>query len=124
MALQTKGFLNTRQRNRKFSKHGTEFGASNAEDYERSADAFLGGVVPPGVHECARKEGDRLRYDPQTEAYGVIDIAGVIRTYYKPVPCLSIRDLLTRAAVRQAGMCHGKATNLLYFQSECERLYG
>jgi hypothetical protein len=124
MALQTKGFLNARQRNRKFSKHGAEFGASNAEDYERSADAFLGGVVPPGVHECPRKEGDRVRYDPQTDAYGVIDAGGIIRTYYKPVPCSSILDALLRASVRQAGMCHGHATNLLYFQSECRRIYG
>ena len=68
MALQTKGFLNARQRNRKFSKHGAEFGASNAEEYERSADAFLGSAVLAGVHECARKEGDRVRYDPQTDA--------------------------------------------------------
>jgi hypothetical protein len=124
MALQTKGFVNARQRNRKFSKHGAEFGASNAEDYERSADAFLGGVVPSGVHECARKEGDRVRYNPQNDAYGVIDAAGIIRTYYKPVPCSSIRDALLRASVRQAGMCHGHATNLLYFQSECRRIYG
>jgi len=123
MALQTKGFVNHRQRNRKFSKHGAEFGASNAEEYERFADEFLSGSMASGVQECARKQGDKVRYDPQSEAYGVLDSAGIIRTYYKPVPCSSIRDPLTRAAARQAGMCHRHATNLLYFQWECRRIY-
>jgi hypothetical protein len=124
MALQTKGFVNDRQRNRKFSKHGTEFGASNAEEYERFADEFLGGSAPSGIQECARTGGDRLRYDPLTEAFGVVDSTGIIRSYYRPVPCASIRDPLVRATVRLAGMCHRYANNLLYFQEQCGRLYG
>jgi pyocin large subunit-like protein len=124
MALQTKGFLNTRQLNRKFSKHGADFGASNAEEYERFADDFLGSSARSGVHECGRPQGDKVRYDPQTDAYGVLDAAGVIRTYYKPVPCSSILNPLIRAASQQAGMCHRHASNLLYFQWECRRIYG
>jgi hypothetical protein len=124
MPLQTKGFVNTRQRNRKFSKHGADFRASNAEEYERFADMFLGGNAPFGIQECARPQGDRVRYDPKTEAYGVLDASEVIRTYYKPIPCSSIADALARAASQQSGMCHRHATNLLYFQWECKKIYG
>lgn len=118
--LKTRGFLNTRQLNRHFSEHGADLGASNANDYEQSADGFLGSTLPSGVHECKRKQGDTIRYDPQTQEYGVLDSKGIIRTYFKPVPCSSLRASV-RAAVRQAGRCHGHANNFLYFQSECKR---
>src|SRR5271165_1016470 len=99
MALQTKGFLNYRQRARHFSEHGVDFGASNANDYEQIADAFLGGAAPLGsVHECTRKMGDKVRYDPTTQAYGVLDSRGVIRTFYKPVPCAALTDPQRTAA--------------------------
>lgn len=124
MALQTKGFVNGRQRDRKFSKHGAEFAASNAEEYERMADTLLGGVAQAHVYECQRRGGDTLRYDPKTESYGVLDASGTIRTCFKPIPCSSIRDLLLRATAINSGMCHGYANNLLYFQSQCRRLYG
>jgi len=123
MALQTKGFLNQRQRDRKFTKHGAEFGASNAEEYKELADVFLSGSVLRGVHEHARLGGDRLRYDPKTESFGVLDASGIIRTFFKPIPCSSIADLLARAIAINSGTCHGHATNLLYFQSECRRIY-
>jgi hypothetical protein len=124
MTLQTKGFVNERQRNRKFTKHGADFGASNAQEYARYADEFLGGIAPDGVLECPRSEGDKLRFDPRTNAYGVLDAGGVIRTFFKPVPCSSIRDVSLRTIAIESGMCHGHATNLLYFQSECRRIYG
>ena len=122
MALQTKGFLNARQRNRHFTEHGADFGASNATDYEALADVFLGGSTPTGVEECTRKQGDKLRYDPKTEALGVIDAAGIIRTFYKPVPCVTL-PANVRSAMKQAGRCHSYANNLSYFQAECKRWY-
>src|SRR5208337_2238751 len=106
MALQTKGFLNARQRSRHFSEHGGDFGASNANEYEQFADTFLCGPAPLGsVQECTRKKGDKVRYDPTTQTYGVIDGSGVIRTFYKPVPCPSV-PAAVRAAIKQAGRCH------------------
>lgn len=120
MALQTKGFVNLRQRDRHFSEHGADFGASNAKDYEVSADLFLGGTASSSVHECTRRAGDKVRYDPATEAYGVIDSAGVIRTFFKPVPCSSL-PASVRRAVRLSGRCHGYQTNLLYFKAECKK---
>lgn len=120
MALQTKGFLNTRQLNRHFAQHGADFGASNAKEYEEFADGFLGGTLPAGIHECKRTQGDRIRYDPQSQAYGVLDGHGVIRTYFKPVPCSSVAAQLLQA-LRQAGKCHGYANNFLYFEAECKK---
>jgi pyocin large subunit-like protein len=121
MALQTKGFLNDRQRRRHFTEHGADFGAMDAKEYEELADTFLGGPAPLGsAHECTRKMGDKLRYDPTTQAYGVLDSRGVIRTFYKPVPCASL-SAASRVAMQSTGRCHGHANNFLYFQSECRR---
>src|SRR5208283_5038134 len=121
MALQTKGFLNPRQRSRHFNEHGADFGASDANEYEQFADRFLSGAAPVGsVQECTRRKGDKVRYDPTTQTYGVLDTSGVIRTFYKPVPCSSL-PATVRAAVKQAGRCHPYPSNLVYFQVECKR---
>jgi pyocin large subunit-like protein len=120
MALQTKGFLNARQRSRHFSEHGADFGASNANEYEEAADIFLAGTAASGVHECIRQKGDKIRYDPASQAYGVLDGVGVIRTFYKPVPCSSL-PATVRKAIRLAGRCHSYANNLAYFNAECKR---
>jgi hypothetical protein len=120
MALITKGFLNTRQLNRHFAEHGADFGASNSTDYELMADKFLGGSKPAGTHECTRSKGDILRYDPATDVYGVLSSGGIIRTFFKPIPCSSV-PARTRAAVTLAGRCHSHANNLQYFQAECKK---
>jgi pyocin large subunit-like protein len=120
MALTTNGFESVAQLNHHFQEHGGNFGASNASDYERMADALLGGSKAATVHECVRSCGMKLRYDPADEAFGVIDRANIIRTYFKPVPCSSLRGAL-RAAAKQAGRCHGCANNLVYFKTECKK---
>lgn len=120
MVLKTMGFLNPRQLARHFLAHGADFGASNAQEYERFADDFLSGPVLTGVQECVRGRGDRVRYDPATQCYGVLDNRGTIRTYYKPVPCNTV-PVSVRAAIRLAGRCHGHTTNLSYFQAECRK---
>lgn len=89
-------------------------------EYEKLADQFLGTAKPPHVMECKRKRGDILRFDPNNGSYGVLDKNGVIRTYCKPVPCSSV-PAAQRQAVKQAGRCHSKVSNLVYFQSECTR---
>ena len=120
MPLKTLGFMNVRQRNRHFSAHGAEFGASNAQDYEKLADEFLGGVAASGVLENVRSRGDMVRYDPATEAFGVMDSTGIIRTYFKPVPCVNVPASI-RAIEKNAGRCHDLPDNLSYFRSECLR---
>lgn len=84
------------------------------------ADAFFVSPKPENVHECVRTRGDVLRFDPATQAYGVMDKNRVIRTYFKPIPCSEV-PVGRRSAMRQAGRCHRFATNLDYFRSECKR---
>ncbi len=116
----TLGFANTRQLHRHYALHGGDFNAGNVQQYEFLADMFLGGQKPAHVQECRRKQGDVLRFDPVTQEYGVVSGSGTIRTYFKPVACADVPQP-QRAAVSQAGRCHGHANNVLYFQSECAR---
>lgn len=120
MAPSTNGFGSLSRRRSHFAKHGAEVGASDAEDYERLADELLGSVKPPEVHECKRSKGDLVRYDPRTEVFGVVDAAGVIRTYFKPIPCSKVPFHL-RAGAKRRGECHGFLSNLHYFQAECKK---
>jgi hypothetical protein len=90
MPLITNGFETVEQLRRHWSEHGDDFGASNLTDYEEMADSFLGDVKPEGVHECVRACGAILRYDPTSEAFGVLDAQRIIRTYFKPIPCAKV----------------------------------
>ena len=70
-----------------FGDHGREFKVFSAEDYEKAADSFMGEPLPCGVIEGVRcATGERLRYDPTTLTFGVVDSTGVILTFYKPSP--------------------------------------
>jgi pyocin large subunit-like protein len=120
MALITNGFESIVQLSRHFGEHGSDFGASNAEEYEQMADDFLGGTKPKDIHECYRNNGSCIRYDPDSEAFGILDRGGIIRTYYKPVPCASVPYHM-REATKQAGRCHPCANNLVYFKGECKK---
>jgi hypothetical protein len=84
------------------------------------ADAFWGDPKPPHVLEHRRKRGDLIRFDTNTEAMSVVDGKSVIRTFFRPVPCVSL-PVAQRAATKLLGRCHDHATNLLYFQAECLR---
>jgi len=120
MPLTTNGFESLSQLNEHFQEHGSDFGAPNAGDYERMADAFLGGSKLETVHECVRSCGMKLRYDPADEVFGIIDREDIIKTYFKPVPCSSLPGAV-RAAAKQRGRCHPYANNLVYFKAECKK---
>lgn len=120
MALSTNGFESVEQLKLHFRKHGDDFRASNANEYEQMADDFLGGDKQEGVHECVRRCGARLRYDPSSEAYGVLDGQAIIRTYFKPIPCSQV-PFHEREATLQAGRCHTCTNNFHYFKSECQK---
>lgn len=98
----------TRELARHHAKHAHHFPVNNATEYEHSAAHFLIKVKGPTIVECRRKEGDIVRYDTATEEFGVLSSLGIIRTYFKPVPC--------RAAPPP---CHGHRDNLEYFKNEC-----
>lgn len=120
MALVTRGFESLAQLRLHFQEHGGDFGASDADEYEQMADAFLGGSTAPTVHECVRRCGVKIRYDPADESFGILDSNKVIRTYFKPVPCSSLPGAV-RAIAKQAGRCHPCANNLVYFKTECKK---
>jgi pyocin large subunit-like protein len=120
MALKTKGFADSRRLGTHFQEHGGDFGASNAIEYEAHADMFLSGQCPAHVHEFIRSKGDIMRYDPMTEAFGVLGADGVIRTFLKPLPCSKV-PISVRSAMRLSGRCHEHVDNLTYFQAECKK---
>ncbi|MNI14259.1 hypothetical protein D3C73_675120 [compost metagenome] len=84
-----------------YARHGNDFGAKNALEYQAQADKFLTAAKPAGVLEKARANGDIVRYNPNTDEFGVVSSGGSIRTYYKPDPAV-----------------HGKASNLDYFNAQ------
>jgi filamentous hemagglutinin len=84
-----------------YARHGADFGATTAPRYEQMADAFLNGPCGTGVLQKVRANGDVVRYDPATQAFGVVKTDGTIRTYYKPDPAV-----------------HGYPTNLDYFNAQ------
>lgn len=120
MSLKTRGFVSIKQRNNHFVLHGHDFGVGTSIEYEEAADTFLTEPLRSGVHEHVRSRGDLLRYDSGTDAFGVLDSGGVIRTFFKPVPCSSLSGKV-RVAAKRAGLCHGCANNMLYFKQECKR---
>lgn len=117
----TCGFVSTGQKLKHYEQHGQDFGANSPEEYARMAAEFLTGTSPNHVLECIRSQGDAVRFDPTTDAYGVLDANGVIRTFFKPVPCISVRSALERDALRRTGRCHRHPDNTTYFWKECER---
>jgi filamentous hemagglutinin len=84
-----------------FNRHGGDFGARTAAEYEAQANTFLNGPRGPGVLEKTRPNGDIVRYNPATDEFGVVKPDGTIRTYYKPDPAR-----------------HGRPTNLDYFNAQ------
>jgi len=84
-----------------WQRHGGDFGATDAAEYEQQANTFLNGPAGPNVLEKVRANGDVVRYDPTTEEFGIARADGGIRTYYEPDPAI-----------------HGYPTNLDYFNAQ------
>jgi pyocin large subunit-like protein len=91
-----------------FQRHGHEFGAVDAGDYERMADAFLFGPMEQSTRECHRpNRGSRLRFDTWNRRFGSASVAPVfLKTFYR---------------VQQATInYHG--SEMQYFGWECGRI--
>lgn len=84
-----------------FRRHGQDFGAKSAADYEQLADDFLNSPGPTGVVEKIRSNGDLVRYNPATDEFGIVKPDGTIRTYFKLDPAV-----------------HQFPTNLDYFHAQ------
>jgi hypothetical protein len=63
-------------------RYGQEFGTATADEYGRLADAFMMEPLREGVLECQRRrDGARVRFDPKTNEFGILTIAGHIATF-------------------------------------------
>ncbi len=73
---------------RHFVRHGHEFHAASADEYERLAEAFMMEQLRAGALECRRTNGDLVRFDPRTNEFGVLSAAGHIATFMivQPLP--------------------------------------
>jgi hypothetical protein len=68
-----------------FDRHGADFGAESADQYQSSASALLSGPLPAGVLQITRSNGDIVRFNPETNEFGVASPTS-IRTYFIPNP--------------------------------------
>jgi pyocin large subunit-like protein len=84
-----------------YTRHGADFGATSAAQYEAMADTFLNGPRGTGVLQKILTNGDIVRYDPATQAFSLVKADGTLRTHYKPDPAV-----------------HGYPTNLDYFNAQ------
>ena len=109
-------FVSVAQLAKHFIYHGADFGCVDIYEYEKLARNFMGGTRQVHVLECTRLKGDILRYDPNIKAFGVVSSAGVLRTFYRPVPCVSLPPNMRER------YCHGEATNEDYFSAECKKI--
>jgi len=65
------------------------------------AGNFLSDPLGKGVLQKTRPNGDLIRFNTSTDAFGVLSSKGEVRTFYKPNPAV-----------------HGKASNLDYFNAQ------
>ena len=98
-----------------FLRHGHEFGADSAEEYEAMADKFWHRPVIPPLHECTRGNGAKCRYDRETDEYSVMTTRGLVTTYFVPVPCARFEEDDDECP----DDCHGFASNMEYFRARC-----
>jgi pyocin large subunit-like protein len=101
---QVHGFLDRWDKDDHFQRHGGDFGAATADEYESLAIAFLGGDMSATMVECVRRGGDRLRFDKVSYAFGVCARDGYIRTFYK---CNKL--------------IHRQKSHFQYFKGECAK---
>ena len=87
-----------------FEKHKHEFTEITIDEYGRMADIFMLDPLPLDVKECRRKNGDRVRFDPKTEEFGVLSSDGFVRTYLVVRPLQSMR-----------------MTAIEYFERQCKK---
>jgi hypothetical protein len=102
-------FQDTLERDIHFAKHGIEFGAVNAIEYERMADTFMFSPMAIEVHECIRPTGqDRIRFGFITFRLGVACVTPqFIRTFH----IVGLREVRRRRG------------STGYFAWQCGRMY-
>lgn len=86
-------------------QYGSSFcGFATIDDYGAAAFAFLKGEKTDDVDECARSNGQTVRYHRVTQEFGVLSPSGYIVTYYRKDPRRSQWP-----------------TNAAYFRKQCQQ---
>jgi pyocin large subunit-like protein len=106
----TNGFASRVHRLGHWADHQADFGGIGVARYEARADRFLSKPVHVGIRQCTRKGGDIVRFDLVTDESAVMSTAGVVRSYFKPMPCV---------VIKRKG-CHRLPDNLTYFHETCK----
>jgi hypothetical protein len=77
-------FANDEERDLHYKRHGHEFGAANALQYEGMADAFLSGPLTITMRECIRPNGtDRVRINIANKHFGVgVVHSQIVQTFF------------------------------------------
>ncbi|WP_397420334.1 hypothetical protein [Phenylobacterium sp.] len=68
---------------RAFARNGADFGADSVGEFVQTAHNFVANP-PRGTLTYARRNGDRLMYDPKGNVFAVASKAGAPRTMFKP----------------------------------------
>jgi pyocin large subunit-like protein len=66
-----------------YRRNGRDFGVASQDEYVAAAHAFIG-HPPAGVQTIARRNGDRVLYDPAQNIFAVVTAEGAPRTLYTP----------------------------------------
>jgi filamentous hemagglutinin len=100
------GFVDPEEKDNHFLDHNREFEPefASAEEYEAAAIAFLSCSLSDTMHECVRRNGDRIRFDQATDEFAICAYDGYLKTYYKP-------DVYW----------HEQESNLVYFRGQCAK---
>ena len=86
---------------RAFARNGADFGADNIGEFVDTAHSFVSSP-PKGTLTYARRNGDKLFYDPKGNVFAVASKAGAPRTMFKPDEGMAYwEEQKTREARRQ-----------------------
>ena len=88
--------------NEHFQDHRFDFDGETESEYEDLAASFLSNQNNTDILELTRPANDDIvRFNPETDEFGILSSDGHIVTYYKPDPRI-----------------HGYPTNLDYFYAQ------
>jgi hypothetical protein len=92
-----------------FQKHGHEFAALDAADYERMADEFMFGAMDAHTRQCHRPlQGSRLRFSTWNRRFGTAAAVApeFVKTYH----------------IVAQGIVNSHGGDMAYFGWECGRI--